>query len=41
VILRYRLAVPAITGMFVLKGRTRILGRGAWLTVASVLLPTA
>jgi hypothetical protein len=35
------LIVLAITGMFVLKGKTGIKGRGAWLTTAGVLLPTA
>jgi hypothetical protein len=34
------LIVMAITGMFVLKGKTGITGRGAWLTAAGVLLPT-
>jgi hypothetical protein len=29
----------AVTGMFVLKGRTGITGRGAWLTASGVLLP--
>ena len=29
----------AVTGMFVLKGRTGITGRGAWLTAIGVLLP--
>jgi len=33
------LIVLAITGMFVLKGKTGITGRGAWLTGAGVLLP--
>jgi hypothetical protein len=33
------LVVLAITGMFVLKGKTGITGRGAWLTGAGVLLP--
>ena len=33
------LIVLAVTGMFVLKGRTGITGRGAWLTGAGVLLP--
>jgi len=33
------LVVLAITGMFVLKGRTGITGRGAWLTAAGVLMP--
>jgi len=35
------LVVLAITGMFVLKGKTGITGRGAWLTGAGVLLPIA
>jgi uncharacterized protein len=35
------LVVLAITGMFVLKGRTGITGRGAWLTAAGVVLPMA
>jgi len=35
------LIVLALTGMFVLKGRTGIKGRGAWLTAAGVLLPVA
>ena len=35
------LIVLAVTGMFVLKGRTGIKGRGAWLTSAGVLLPVA
>ena len=34
------LAALAITGLFVLKGRTGIKGRGAWLTAIGVLLPT-
>ncbi len=33
------LIVMALTGMFVLKGRTGITGRGAWLVSAGVLLP--
>lgn len=33
------IVVLAITGMFVLKGRTGITGRGAWLTGAGVVLP--
>ena len=33
------LVVLAITGMFVLKGKTGISGRGTWLTGAGVLLP--
>jgi hypothetical protein len=35
------LVVLAVTGMFVLKGRTGITGRGAWLTAVGVLLPAA
>jgi hypothetical protein len=33
------LIVVAVTGLFVLKGRMGITGRGAWLTAAGVLLP--
>lgn len=33
------LIVMALTGMFVLKGRTGITGRGAWLVTAGVMLP--
>ena len=33
------LIVLALTGMFVLKGRAGITGRGAWLTAIGVLLP--
>ena len=33
------LIVVAITGLFVLKGRTGILGRGAWMTAIGVLVP--
>ena len=33
------LIVVAITGLFVLKGRTGITGRGAWLTAIGVLVP--
>jgi len=33
------LALLAITGIFVLKGKKGITGRGAWLTSAGVLLP--
>lgn len=33
------LAVLAITGLFILKGRQGITGRGAWLTAAGILLP--
>lgn len=35
------LALLAITGMFVLKGRKGIKGRGAWLTAIGVLIPVA
>jgi uncharacterized protein len=35
------LVMLAITGMFVLKGRMGIKGRGAWLTGAGALLPIA
>jgi uncharacterized protein len=35
------LIVLALTGMFVLKGRTGITGRGAWLVGGGVLLPVA
>ena len=35
------LIVLAITGMFVLKGKLGITGRGAWLTTTGVLLPVA
>jgi uncharacterized protein len=35
------LIMLAVTGMFVLKGRTGITGRGAWLTAIGVLLPAA
>jgi hypothetical protein len=35
------LIVVALTGMFVLKGRTGITGRGAWLVAAGILLPLA
>jgi hypothetical protein len=31
----------AVTGLFVLKGRTGITGRGAWLTAAGALIPLA
>ena len=31
----------AATGLFVLKGRTRITGRGAWLTAAGIVIPAA
>lgn len=33
------LAVLAITGLFVLKGKQGITGRGAWLTIAGFILP--
>ncbi len=33
------LVILAITGLFVLKGRLGITGRGAWLTAIGVLLP--
>jgi uncharacterized protein len=33
------LILLAITGMFVLKGKTGITGRGAWLTAIGVLVP--
>ena len=33
------LLVLAITGLFVIKGRKGITGRGAWLTGAGVLIP--
>jgi hypothetical protein len=33
------LALLAITGLFVLKGRTGITGRGAWLTAAGAAIP--
>jgi hypothetical protein len=35
------LVVLAITGMFVLRGKLGITGRGAWLTSIGVLLPVA
>lgn len=35
------LVVLAITGLFVLKGKLGITGRGAWLTGGGVLLPVA
>jgi hypothetical protein len=35
------LVFVAVTGLFVLKGRTGITGRGAWLTAAGILLPVA
>lgn len=33
------LAILAITGLFVLKGKQGITGRGAWLTIAGFILP--
>ena len=33
------LALLAITGLFILKGRKGITGRGAWLTVAGIIIP--
>ncbi len=33
------LAVLAITGLFILKGKQGITGRGAWLTIAGIILP--
>ena len=33
------LAVLAITGLFVLKGKQGITGRGAWFTAAGIVLP--
>lgn len=33
------LAVLTVTGLFVLKGKKGITGRGAWLTAAGILLP--
>jgi len=33
------LAFLAVSGMFVLKGKNGIKGRGAWLTVAGILVP--
>lgn len=35
------LAVLAVTGLFVLRGRKGITGRGAWLTAAGVAIPVA
>ena len=35
------LILLAVTGLFVLKGRHGITGRGAWLTAAGVLIPGA
>jgi len=34
------LALLAVTGLFVLRGRNGITGRGAWLTAAGVVVPT-
>ena len=33
------LIILAITGLFVLRGKNGILGRGAWLTAIGILLP--
>lgn len=33
------LVILAITGLFILKGRTGITGRGAWLTILGILIP--
>jgi len=33
------LIVIAITGLFILKGKTGITGRGAWLTIAGIIIP--
>lgn len=35
------LALLAVTGLFVLRGRNGITGRGAWLTAAGVVVPAA
>lgn len=35
------LLLMSVTGLFVLKGRTGITGRGAWLTAAGVAIPLA
>ena len=35
------LAFLAVTGLFVLRGRNGITGRGAWLTAAGVVIPAA
>jgi hypothetical protein len=35
------LILMAMTGMFVLKGRTGITGRGKWLVAAGIILPLA
>jgi len=37
----FTLVFVAVTGLFVLKGKTGITGRGAWLTSIGVLLPVA
>jgi hypothetical protein len=33
------LALLAVTGLFVLKGKQGIKGRGAWLTASGVIVP--
>jgi hypothetical protein len=33
------LMILAITGLFILRGRNGILGRGAWLTAAGIMIP--
>jgi hypothetical protein len=33
------LGLLAITGLFVLKGKKGITGRGAWLTIAGIAIP--
>ncbi len=35
------LALLAITGLFILKGKNGITGRGAWLTAAGIIVPIA
>jgi len=35
----FSLAIVAITGLFVLKGRKGIAGRGLWLTATGIILP--
>ncbi len=35
----FALLLVAITGLFVLKGKKGIKGRGAWLTIAGILIP--
>jgi hypothetical protein len=35
------LIIVALTGLFVLKGKNGITGRGAWLTAIGLLIPTA